>query len=100
MWRRDRVDATLWHRPLVGPMVVFVEPGTAWAVHLLAGEARFACDCGLPSLGAGDTALLCADQSRASYRLDGGGELLLVRVRPVDPSQADGQSSVDAMPGL
>ena len=26
MWRRDRVRAALWHRPLVGPMVLFAEP--------------------------------------------------------------------------
>jgi hypothetical protein len=30
MWRRDRVQAQLWHRPLVGPMVIFVEPHTTW----------------------------------------------------------------------
>ena len=26
MWRRERVRAELWHRPLVGPMVLFAEP--------------------------------------------------------------------------
>ena len=40
MWRREAVDAQLWHRPLVGAMVVFVDPGSTWAVHLLAGHAR------------------------------------------------------------
>ena len=33
MWRRDRIVADLWHRPLVGAMVVFAEPRTCWAVH-------------------------------------------------------------------
>ena len=42
MWRRDAVDAQLWHRPLVGPMVIFIDPGATWVVHLLAGSARFA----------------------------------------------------------
>jgi environmental stress-induced protein Ves len=83
MWRRDRVDATLWHRPLVGPMVIFAEPGTAWAVHLFAGQAQFADDSGLPALAAGDTAVLQAGEARLRHVLDGGGEALLVRISPV-----------------
>lgn len=82
MWRRDRVRATLWHRPLVGPMVIFVEPGTRWAAHLLAGQARFDDASGLPALAAGDSAILCAGEERLRHLLDGGGELLLVRVEP------------------
>ncbi|WP_017913797.1 HutD family protein, partial [Xanthomonas sp. SHU 166] len=39
MWRRDRLRTQLLHRPLVGPMLFFAEPGVAWAVHLLAGQA-------------------------------------------------------------
>jgi uncharacterized protein len=81
MWRRDLVDAQLWHRPLVGPMVVFAEPGTMWAVHLLAGQARFADDSGLPDLAAADTALLRADETRLRHVLDGAGEALLVRLQ-------------------
>ena len=83
MWRRDAVDAQLWHRPLVGPMVIFAEPGTTWAVHLLAGQARFADDSGLPGLNAGDTALLAAGEQRLRHVLDGGGEVLLVRLQPL-----------------
>lgn len=82
MWRRDRVQAELWHRPLVGPMVIFAEPGTTWAVHLLAGRARFADHSGLPALEAGDTALLQAGSERLRHVLEGGGELLLVRISP------------------
>lgn len=80
MWRRDAVDATLWHRPLVGPMVIFAEPGTTWAVHLLGGRARFADDSGLPDMEAGDTAVLSAGADRLRHVLDGGGEVLLVQV--------------------
>src|SRR3546814_1327756 len=58
MWRRDAVAAGLLHRPLVGPMVFFAEPGTTWALHLLAGEARFDAASGLPLMQAGATALL------------------------------------------
>jgi environmental stress-induced protein Ves len=81
MWRRDLVDAQLWHRPLVGPMVVFAEPGTVWAIHLLAGQARFADDSGLPDLAAADTALLRADDTRLRHVLDGAGEALLIRLQ-------------------
>ncbi|MCC8363943.1 HutD family protein [Lysobacter sp. A6] len=82
MWRRDAIDAQLWHRPLVGPMVIFADPGTTWAVHLLAGQARFADDSGLPGLAQGDTALLHAGDARLRHVLDGGGEVLLAQLRP------------------
>ena len=82
MWRRDRVQAELWHRPLVGPMVIFAEPRATWAVHLVAGQARFADDSGLPSLSTGDTAILAAGDDRLRHVLDGGGEALLIRIAP------------------
>lgn len=82
MWRRDRVVADLWHRPLVGPMVIFAEPGTTWAVYLIAGQAQFADASGLPPLAAGDTAILVAGEQRLRHVLDGGGEALLVRLAP------------------
>jgi environmental stress-induced protein Ves len=90
MWRRDRVRAELWHRPLVGPMVIFAEPRTTWAVHLLAGRARFADDSGLPPLEAGDTAILQAGDERLRHVIEGGGELLLVRVGRHDAQGATG----------
>ena len=82
MWKRDAVDAQLWHRPLVGTMVLFVEPGETWAVHALAGQARFADDSGLGEVNLGDTAILVAGNARRRYVLDGGGELLLIRIGP------------------
>jgi environmental stress-induced protein Ves len=83
MWRRDRIAAELWHRPLVGPMVIFVEPGETWAVHVIAGHARFADDSGLAALQMGDTAILGAPEQRRRHVIEGGGEVLLVRTRPV-----------------
>ncbi len=80
MWRREAVDAQLWHRPLVGAMVVFVDPGSTWAMHLLAGHARIDGAPALPPLAMGDTALLTAPEGRARYVIDGGGEALLVRI--------------------
>ncbi len=82
MWKRSSHNAQLWHRPLVGTMVVFVEPGDAWVMHLLAGQARFAEDSGLGDLSPGDTAILVAEGKRSRHVLDGGGEVLLVRIEP------------------
>ncbi|WP_202841267.1 HutD/Ves family protein [Luteimonas saliphila] len=80
MWRRDAVATQLWHRPLAGPMVLFMDPGTTWVVYLLAGRAHLEGDDPLPSMAMGDTALLGAPEGRARYVLDGGGEALLVRI--------------------
>jgi environmental stress-induced protein Ves len=81
MWRRGRLDAQLWHRPLVGTMVLFVDARETWAVHLLAGEARFADASGLGRLDAGDTAILRAGGERVRHVLDGAGEVLLARLQ-------------------
>ena len=90
MWRRDSIDARLWHRPLVGSMAIFVDPGETWAVHLLAGSVDFQRDDGLPSMLAGDTALLAAD-ARRRFLLDGGGEALLVRLCPTPGAVSPGR---------
>lgn len=82
MWRRDQVDASLLHRPLVGPVLFFAEPGVTWIVHVMSGRAVFK-DQLLPKvLEQGDTALIAAS-TNGSRRviLEGGGEVLLVRIR-------------------
>lgn len=81
MWRRDKVEASLLHRPLVGPMLFFAEPGVQWAIHVMGGRALFK-DC-KPAmvLEQGDTALLSpCDGSAGRVILEGGGEVLLVRI--------------------
>lgn len=80
MWRRDRINVELLHRPLVGLMLFFTEPGTVWAIHLLAGQARFDETSGLPALWAGDTALLMDAKGDRRYALEGGGELLAIKL--------------------
>lgn len=83
MWKREAVDAQLWHRPLVGSMLLFADPGSAWALYVLAGQARVQHgDAWLPA-AQGDTILLDAGSaSRRRLPVDGGGELLVVRVTP------------------
>lgn len=83
MWRRNAIDARLWHRPLVGPMVMFAAPGQVWAIYLIAGHARFADDSPLTGLAAGDTALLVGGDERRRFVLDGGGEVLVIRLEPI-----------------
>jgi environmental stress-induced protein Ves len=81
MWRRDRLQAELLHRPLVGSMLFFVDAHTQWAIHLIAGQAQFESDPDLPALFAGDTAVLPAQPGRRRYALQGGGELLAIRLQ-------------------
>lgn len=78
MWRPDRVHAASWHRPLVGTMLVFVDPGDCWVVHVLAGQAHLARS-ELPCLERGDTLLLRGVAGRCRHVLDGGGSLLLTK---------------------
>jgi environmental stress-induced protein Ves len=82
MWRRDRIEADLWHRPLVGSMVLFVEPGEQWAVHVLAGHAQCSSEDARERLHAADSLLLSANAQRRRFAIDGGGEVLLIRLRP------------------
>lgn len=86
MWKRDVVSAELWHRPLAGTMVLFVDPGETWVVHLLGGQARFADGSGLGEVNLGDTAILQPGDTRQRFVLDGGGEVLLVRTRLIEAS--------------
>ena len=81
MWRRDRIDAELWHRPLVGLMVLFVEPGEQWAVHVLSGHAQASDGTARATAAMGDTLLFSAATTRARFALDGGGEVLVIRLR-------------------
>jgi uncharacterized protein len=81
MWNRDRIDAELWHRPLVGSMVLFVEPGEHWVAHLLSGHADAAAENHRETAMAGDTLCFSAESTRARFTLDGGGECLLIRLR-------------------
>ena len=90
MWRRERVSASLLHRPLVGPMLFFAEPGVRWLAYLISGRATVK-DQLLPlALEQGDSVLLepaAGDHHRLV--LEGGGELLLVRIAPAETAPPD-----------
>lgn len=96
MWRRDAIDAQLLYRPLVGPMLFFADPGTTWAVYLIAGQARFDAASGLPPMWMGDTALLVGGETRQRFVLEGGGELLAIRLSPVAAVQDTMAGSVES----
>lgn len=80
MWKRDRVDAQLWQRPLAGAMVLFADPGETWVVHMLSGQAHFPGAAALGGIDSGDTAILRGQETRTRFALDGAGELLLMRI--------------------
>lgn len=85
MWQPTRVAAQLWHRPLVGSMLLFTDPGTTWAVHVMAGQAELGGDGPRMLLEMGDTALLGGNGERVRQLLEGAGELLLIRIEPTRP---------------
>jgi len=81
MWQRDRYETQVLHRPLVGPMVFFSEKNVTWAIYMLSGMAQFK-DQVLPmQLQQGDSALLFPDEIGGRLILDGGGEVLLVKMQ-------------------
>ena len=80
MWKRDRVEASLLHRPLVGPMLFFAEAGVHWVVHVMSGRAQFKDRLPIHVLEQGDTAVIDASGS-GRMLIEGGGELLLVRIQ-------------------
>jgi len=71
------------HRPLVGPMLFFAEAGVRWLAYLISGRAMVK-DRLLPmTLEQGDSVLLePVDHQRLV--IEGAGELLLVRIAPIE----------------
>lgn len=88
--RTGLLHATLWRRPVVGPMYFFPGAGETWALHLLAGRAELGEAPGSRVMERGDTAVLGAGDGEATgpgrVPLLGGGELLVIRLSPAaDP---------------
>jgi uncharacterized protein len=72
----------LLHRPLVGPMVFFDTPRTDWLIYLAQGHAELRIGGDRITLATGDALHLGGDGSDRRAIVDGGGELLLVRISP------------------
>lgn len=83
MWRRDRIAADCWLRPLVGNGVLAVAPQDIWAVHLIAGRLQLADGIGT-QLAAGDAAVIesTIDAPRL-LRYEGSGTAIVMRMRPL-----------------
>ena len=86
IWRPERVDARLLHRPLVGSMVFFAEHGSEWLIFNLAGRATLNAAGTLVELEAQDSVRLhpLAELSRA--QLEGAAEVLIVKIERLKPA--------------
>jgi environmental stress-induced protein Ves len=94
MTRRDAVRAELIARPLVGPMVMFAEAGVVWLAHLLSGSAQAQTESSRVPLETGDTLRIDferRDEDRVV--IDGGGEIVLVKLTPRAPARDEAQAS-------
>jgi uncharacterized protein len=78
--RRDRVRAEVLHRPLVGTMVFLAQPQTTWFVYVAAGHATFKYAGAKASIEARESLLLEPDGAKENGILDGGGELVLIKL--------------------
>ncbi|HEY8012165.1 MAG TPA: HutD family protein [Rudaea sp.] len=78
--RRDRVHAEVLHRPLVGTMVFPDAARITWFVYLAAGRATVQASAEPQAFSAGESLLLEDDGTMHNCILDGGGDLLLVKL--------------------
>ena len=82
--RRERVRAEVLHRPLVGTMVFLAQPRTTWFIHLAAGRALLRHGESVTHVDARESLLLAPDAAKQNCVLDGGGELVLIKIEPND----------------
>lgn len=77
----DRLaGARLLPRPLVGAMVLFDHPTEDWLVYMLSGEAELRIDDQRHWLGSEHGLLLTGESHGGRAVLDGGGEIVLVKI--------------------
>ena len=81
--RRDRIHANVLHRPLVGTMVFPSDARTTWFVHLASGRASVQHSSDARALASGESLLLEPDDTARNCVIDGGGELILVKLSHV-----------------
>lgn len=76
--KRDAFSAEVLHRPLVGPMVFFRD--AVWFVYLAGGQAQAKCGSEQCALDAGSSLLLLPQAGAERVVLNGGGEVVLVKL--------------------
>lgn len=79
--RRNTCKTEVLHRPLVGPMVFLPEQAT-WFVYLAGGHADVKVADTAQELAAGESLLLTPDAAAERVVLNGGGEVVLVKLTP------------------
>lgn len=81
IWQPERATVEVLHRPLVGPMVFLESADSEWLVYLARGRARLRSGERTLELACGDALRLAADGGGERRQVvEGGGELLLVRI--------------------
>jgi environmental stress-induced protein Ves len=88
--RRDLFRIEALHRPLVGSMLFPAEAAVTWLIYLVAGQAQIRMDATRIGLAAGESLLLEPDERARHAVLEGGGELLLIKLSARNASQSDG----------
>jgi uncharacterized protein len=89
MTRRDTARAEAMGRPLVGSMVLFPEVDVAWLAHLVSGAAEARMDGRGVRIATGDTLRIdFASRDDSRVVIEGGGEIVLVKLMPVSETNA------------
>lgn len=78
--RRDQWQCEVRHRPLVGSMLFAASAADLWFVYMAAGSARIERRGDQPEISAGESLLIEADDAPGSVVIDGGGELVVIKL--------------------
>ena len=78
--RRDLWQCEVRQRPLVGSMLFAASAADMWFVYVAAGSARIEHRSGLPEISAGESLLIETDGEGGSVVIDGGGELVVIKL--------------------
>ena len=79
MWRRDRIRAELWLRPMVGAMTLVGDAGEISIVHLVSGQLQVLGGEVL-RLAPGDSLVRRQTEVRSATRMEGAGSALFIRL--------------------
>jgi environmental stress-induced protein Ves len=88
IWKRDVIDASVLHRPLVGPMVFFRD--ATWFIYLADGHAEAKCGSDRYLLETGSSLLIHPEAGSGRVVLNGGGEVVVIKLTPKTPETDHG----------